>query len=791
MTSLKSCLPPKGSSNWHRNSIPDDSTTTSIRHAIIREVWLEKRPSPHAVYKIEIMSNSSHWFVFRRYKEFYNLHQILMKKFGIPKEFLPPKKLTNNMAIGTLEARREALEHYLQKLINSCDREAGTCPELLEFLDLKGHDVSLVVKSLSIYIGKHGERILANKELYSVTPVQLHCLTKQLQLPHPSANGDSIDLGNVYGFIAMLERLCVMDTIAKATNGKQFEINYSYDLGLFPKLIELQIENCRLSSAIGFHILPQRLKSLTVRYCLHTMKEFLIDCAAEKRPAPLSKNVREGWRTQAAFRLSNKRIIVQPWVCLTSLNMTHNNILGLDNSIGLLPAIRELDLSYNKFAHLDLSLLEDSPLQKLLLVGNEIYLISGSTKTLNNLRVLNLRQNRVQSVEGLLCAQGLTQLDLSFNSIVLLSEARKLAALEHLGSLSINGNPMARQKRHRIMIFASFRDRQLELDGRQIGRKEQAKLDARFANDEEADFDDTMSISTVSDDDMDSGIDGHVSALEPLFEEDDYIVVDKDVNLGSLAIGEGDESGKVRGSSFEGSYSESVDATRSGSPAVAQKKPVMRTAAFRAGDNSNLESFSCYRESLAANWKPDSPFRVDRSLHEEMTATELPSNDRKMSDQSIDNGRMPSVRKRTTEGASEKHDSHIHNADSAAQTNCSTTTPKEKNNAKGNLPKNPSLTSFDKIVRNSKKKKERKLRVDLWHNNGRIGSPTSPKERSAPIEGACSPQLTQNAPESNKYITVLPEIEEFRVEDAGEDELWNGEENCEPGLECIEVLEDD
>ena len=40
---------------------------------------------------------------------------------------------------------------------------------------------------------------------------------------------------------------------------------------------------------------------------------------------------------------------------------------------------------------------------------------------------------------GLLCAQGLTQLDLSFNSIVLLSEARKLAALEHLGSLSVNG----------------------------------------------------------------------------------------------------------------------------------------------------------------------------------------------------------------------------------------------------------------------------------------------------------------------------------------------------------------
>ena len=299
-----------------------------------------------------------------------------------------------------------------------------------------------------------------------------------------------------------------------------------------------------------------------------------------------------------------------------------------------------------------------------------------------------------------------------------------------------------------------------------------------------------MSISTVSDDDMDSGIDGHVSALEPLFEEDDYIVVDKDVNLGSLAIGEADEAGKVRRNSFEGSYSENVDRTPSGSPAIARKKPVMRTATFKAGDDSNLESFSCYRESLAANWKPDSPFRVDRSLHEEGRTTELPSNDRRMSDQSIDNGKMASVRKRTTEYTSGKHDSRIHNSYTVTQTNSSTTTPKEKN--KGNLPKNPSLTSFDKIVRNSKKKKERKLRVDLWHNNGKIESPTSPKEEhSVPIEGTCSPQLTEVASGGNKNITILPEIEEYRVEDACEDELWYGEENCEPGLECIEVLEDD
>ena len=40
---------------------------------------------------------------------------------------------------------------------------------------------------------------------------------------------------------------------------------------------------------------------------------------------------------------------------------------------------------------------------------------------------------------GLLCAQGLTNLDLSHNSIVLISEMRKLAALEHLNTLAVTG----------------------------------------------------------------------------------------------------------------------------------------------------------------------------------------------------------------------------------------------------------------------------------------------------------------------------------------------------------------
>merc|ERR1712080_496677 len=119
MTSLQGLLPPPGSSNWRKSRSYTDSDEDSIvvRHVVIREVWVEKRPWPHAVYKIDVLSQTSHWFVFKRYKEFYQLHQRLIKKYGIPKNLLPPRKLTNNMARENLESRREALEHYLQKLL--------------------------------------------------------------------------------------------------------------------------------------------------------------------------------------------------------------------------------------------------------------------------------------------------------------------------------------------------------------------------------------------------------------------------------------------------------------------------------------------------------------------------------------------------------------------------------------------------------------------------------------------------------------------------------------------------
>jgi len=200
--------------------------------------------------------------------------------------------------------------------------------------------------------------------------------------------------------------------------------------------------------------------------------------------------------------------------------------------MSLLPVLRQLDLSHNKINHLDLQLVTSPSLKTLLLASNDIYLISATDKPIDNLKNLNLSHNKIQNVEGLLCCQGLEDLNVTYNNIALIGEVRVLASLSHLRKLSVDGNHFAKKKRHRIIIFAYFRDKELLLDKKPVSRKEKAKIDAKVAALERfQDIDDSLSsISTVSDDSVtDSGIDhtNWVSNLASLseIEESDYEVV--------------------------------------------------------------------------------------------------------------------------------------------------------------------------------------------------------------------------------------------------------------------------
>ena len=51
----------------------------------------------------------------------------------------------------------------------------------------------------------------------------------------------SVDLGNLYEFVAELKKLSITDFISQVSHGEQHEIAFTFDLGMFSSLKELQV----------------------------------------------------------------------------------------------------------------------------------------------------------------------------------------------------------------------------------------------------------------------------------------------------------------------------------------------------------------------------------------------------------------------------------------------------------------------------------------------------------------------------------------------------------------------
>ena len=78
-----------------------------------------------------------------------------MKHYGIPRDLLPPKRLSGNLSQQLIDQRKQLLERYLQKLINRlCSIYSPPCvlklghysnldvsqsTELMEFLSVPDH----------------------------------------------------------------------------------------------------------------------------------------------------------------------------------------------------------------------------------------------------------------------------------------------------------------------------------------------------------------------------------------------------------------------------------------------------------------------------------------------------------------------------------------------------------------------------------------------------------------------------------------------------------------------------
>uniref|UniRef100_A0A1B6DUY2 Non-specific serine/threonine protein kinase n=2 Tax=Clastoptera arizonana TaxID=38151 RepID=A0A1B6DUY2_9HEMI len=100
------------------------------------ETWQENKK--FTVYKVVVICATECWFVFRRYNEFYKLHDILKKQVSNLQLKLPGKKLFgNNLDPQFVATRREGLNAFVQQLIQN--PKLLTIDEVRSFLQLDIH----------------------------------------------------------------------------------------------------------------------------------------------------------------------------------------------------------------------------------------------------------------------------------------------------------------------------------------------------------------------------------------------------------------------------------------------------------------------------------------------------------------------------------------------------------------------------------------------------------------------------------------------------------------------------
>jgi len=108
---------------------------TELKAAIVgTEIRFDQKY--YTVYEIEVTRGTSQWKVYRRYNQFFNLHQQLQKKF--PNAFKFPKKKLFGSSMGQefVEKRTQRLQDYVARLLELPGAAQST--ELKIFLEVTG-----------------------------------------------------------------------------------------------------------------------------------------------------------------------------------------------------------------------------------------------------------------------------------------------------------------------------------------------------------------------------------------------------------------------------------------------------------------------------------------------------------------------------------------------------------------------------------------------------------------------------------------------------------------------------
>ncbi|XP_015202703.1 nischarin isoform X3 [Lepisosteus oculatus] len=370
----------------------------------------------------------------------------------IDKNLLPPKKIIGKNSKTLVEKRQKELEAYLQTLLLKFPVVA---PKVLScFLHFHLYEINGITAALAEELFHKGEQLLAAGQVFLLRPMQLYAITQQLRLAKPTcANGDAkADLGHILDFTCRLKYLKIPGSRGTVGTSNIQEHLLPFDLSVFKSLLHIEIAHCDFKQINGLPSLKQTLATMSIHYSASSMKEVLVPEALEFAQ----------WEAEGVASGSPVTAIIPTWKTLTTLDMSHNRISCIDESVKSIPKVEFLDISHNELSvvgnlqhlynliHLDLSY-------------NKIAVLEGVHTKVGNIKTLNLAGNLIEDLSGLNKLYSLVNLDLSNNKLAQLHEIKNIGSLPCLEKLSLLNNPLSIIPDYRTKVLAQFWDRASEV----------------------------------------------------------------------------------------------------------------------------------------------------------------------------------------------------------------------------------------------------------------------------------------------------------------------------------------
>ncbi|XP_062977214.1 nischarin isoform X2 [Elgaria multicarinata webbii] len=406
----------------------------------------------YTVYIIQVSVGSHQWIVKHRYSDFHDLHEKLVSEKKIDKNLLPPKKIIGKNSKSLVEKRQKELEVYLQTLLVTFPLAA---PKVLsQFLHFHLYEIIGITAALAEELFHKGEQLLMAGEVFNIRPLQLYAVTQQLCQGKPTcANGDAkTDLGHILDFTCRLKYLKITGTGGPFGTSNIQEHLLPFDLSIFKSLHQIQINHCGAKLIKGLTSSKHTLATLSVQFSATSMMEVLVPEVYEF----------DQWEPEGAPSSCPVTAVIPTWRMLTTLDMSHNSIARIDDSVKLMPKIEFLDLSHN-----DVPLVENLQhlynLIHLDLSYNKLATLEGIHAKIGNIKTLNLAGNHLEKLCGLNKLYSLVNLDLSNNKVDQLDEIRNLGGLPCLEKVILSNNPLSIIPDYRTKVLAQFGDRASEV----------------------------------------------------------------------------------------------------------------------------------------------------------------------------------------------------------------------------------------------------------------------------------------------------------------------------------------